>query len=462
VRTAVVLLALIGVAACSHLPPQPANVAASAQRLQALRLDDPAVSAALNQSDGAAGQPRWPPASYGLAELLRAAQQLNPALAESRAQLRAAMAAVSSAHAIPNPTLGLAFDRYLQEQAGSARSGWSAALDLPLSAISQRSLQTALADSRVRAARADYAARYWQLRAELRAGLRDWLLAERQSRLLQSSLADQQALAAAYRQRLREGAATPAELQQADLAALQTQRELSAAAARAGAARARLAQALGVSIAAVTGLNFAWPDLEQPAMPPVAQLTPLREQALLSREDVEHALADYDSRELELRLQLRAQYPQLTLGPGYTYDHGIRKLDFNLSLSLPVFNRNAGPIAEAEARRAAAGARLEGVQAQVLNEIDAALLALQSQLQALAQTRAQTALAAQQLEQTRTGVAAGADDRIALLNAEVVSFSSQLAELAAIDQAQQSLAALEDALRVPLPAAPAAAPGGNP
>ncbi len=93
-----------------------------------------------------------------------------------------------------------------------------------------------------------------------------------------------------------------------------------------------------------------WDDFEQLATGgPSGTLKDLRSRALLSRPDLERAIADYDARELELKQQVSAQYLQAALGPGYTYDHGIRKATFNASVALPIFNRNEGPIAEAVA-----------------------------------------------------------------------------------------------------------------
>ncbi len=105
-----------------------------------------------------------------------------------------------------------------------------------------------------------------------------------------------------------------------------------------------------------------------------------RSRALLSRPDLERAIADYDARELELKQQVSAQYLQTSLGPGYTYDHGIRKATFNASIALPIFNRNEGPIAEAVAARELAGRHALTVQATILNEIDAAAQGYESAL----------------------------------------------------------------------------------
>ncbi len=116
-------------------------------------------------------------------------------------------------------------------------------------------------------------------------------------------------------------------------------------------------------------------------------LVSLRDQALLSRSDLERAIADYDTKELELKQQVGAQYLQTALGPGYTYDHGVRKATFAASFAPPIFNHNQGPIAEAVAAREVAGRHALVVQATALNEIESATSAYAAALAALSRAR---------------------------------------------------------------------------
>ena len=55
---------------------------------------------------------------------------------------------------------------------------------------------------------------------------------------------------------------------------------------------------------------------------------------------------------------------QLTLGPGYYWDHGIAKFPLDVGFTLPV-NRNKGEIAEARAARELAGKRMLALQADI-------------------------------------------------------------------------------------------------
>jgi outer membrane protein TolC len=94
--------------------------------------------------------------------------------------------------------------------------------------------------------------------------------------------------------------------------------------------------------------------------------------ALGSRWSVAEALAAYQVAEGELRLEIARQRPDLNLGPGLFFDHGITRFLINFVLpSLP--GGNSGPIAEAEARRVTAASHVAAVQEAVLVETDQAL-----------------------------------------------------------------------------------------
>uniref|UniRef100_UPI0026F0A415 TolC family protein n=1 Tax=Phenylobacterium aquaticum TaxID=1763816 RepID=UPI0026F0A415 len=169
-----------------------------------------------------------------------------------------------------------------------------------------------------------------------------------------------------------------------------------------------------------------------------------------ARADVLRALADYDAAEAALRVEVARQYPEVRLGPGYSWDHGLAKLPFNLGLTLPPADLNRAAIAEAEARRAEAGRGLEAAQAQVLAAIDQAAAAL-------AAARLQDEVA-----RTRDLPAADRAARAAALSlkAGAVDRTDDLAARAALDEAALTVAEarmtlalaaldLEDALRRP-------------
>jgi cobalt-zinc-cadmium efflux system outer membrane protein len=214
--------------------------------------------------------------------------------------------------------------------------------------------------------------------------------------------------------------------------------------------RARLAGILGLPPDALTSADLTFDLYDQLPQPASAELEQFSDQALLARRDIERAIADYDARELELRRRVGAQRFQLALGPGYSYDHGVRKATFGVSFVLPVFNREQGPIAEAYAAREEAGRQAEGAQMAALNEIATARTAYAQALVSLASTRQQLESATALHADAQRRLDAGDLDRPAVLSAQAVMLTERMAEVDGLDRAQQALGALEDALRRPL------------
>jgi outer membrane protein TolC len=442
------IAALLG--GCATYRPAPVDPAATRAQWQARRLDDPALAARLRPWLPARDHGQWPPPGYGRAELVLAALALNPDVDEARSHLAEASAAVRTARALPNPTLSLALERYTQAQADSAPWLWGLSTDFLLDGGLRRRLREQRADQGVRGARLDYAQSLWKVRSAVRDALEQQHIARRRQRLAARTVAVAAALEQSARQRVALGEDEPQVALQAVQTLAQARTDQATAAQQAASAQADLARAIGVPVAALQGLDLRWDGFDEPTAPSPARLHTLADHALLARADLERALVDYAGRETELHQQVHAQYPQLSLGPGYTYDHGMRKLTFNASLALPVFDQNQGPIAEARARREAAAAHVRAVQADIASAIDAARARLDAALPSLAAARAGEQAAERTRTQAEHAFALGAIDRPGLLAARLSALASEQNVLAALDGAWQAQAALEDALHTPL------------
>jgi outer membrane protein TolC len=440
--------ALLVQGACTTYTPRPIDPAQTRAQLEARTLNDPDLARRLETllPPPATVQP---PVSWDQAELLVAAVEFNPTLLEARAHVAEAAGAVTSAHAIPNPNLALSSEYDLARYAESPWL-WGASVGFLLDTTLRRRLRTEVAQSGVRAAQLDYAEALWSVRRELRAALLAAVVAERRIELLSAAERDRVDLVRLIGARVEAGEAAAPERLQAQLELTRTRAALADARLQLEDARARVAGVIGVPAPALMGVALRWDALEAPASPDGARLQTLRADALLTRTDLAHAVSDYQVRELELQQQVRAQYPEVTVAPGYLYDHGIRKATLGISFNLPVFNRNQGPIAEALARREEAGDHLLVVQEQILNQVDAARAQLSVALDALGAARQQRLDADALTQSVARAVAAGADDRPSLLAARLTASADALAELDAIDHAQQALGQLEDALRTPL------------
>jgi outer membrane protein TolC len=67
--------------------------------------------------------------------------------------------------------------------------------------------------------------------------------------------------------------------------------------------------------------------------------------------------AEYNVSEESLRTEVRKQYPDITIGPGYGTDQGDDRVLVGISLPVPLWNRNQQGVAVAEAERELARAR---------------------------------------------------------------------------------------------------------
>ena len=426
--------------ACVHYTPRPRPAARVAADFTQRTLSDPQLRANLDkQLPARAGA--WPRSQWDRADLLVAMLHFNDGLAAGRASARVAGAATRTAREHPNPAVTL-MSEYANQHDGTPLWLWGIATDWLLDAGTRRGTRITLADLGAQRAGFDFAELTWKQRGALRRAAAELLITEREIALREAVNTDRQAELDMARRRLEAGAASRGDLDRLVRDALQDEQQLHDARRRASLARSALAVAVGVPVSALESLRLGWEQLDDP---------PEVDPALLARADVHSAVVAYSMAEQALRLEVARQYPDVHLGPGYTWDHGIKRYQFNLGLTLPLLNRNAGAIGEAEARREEAGAHLEATVASAWQEIDEAIRQWRLARARLTEARGPVYDAAQRIyAQTARGFDAGANDRTELVAARVAVTLAELQVLDSVRTAQDALASLEDALRRPL------------
>jgi outer membrane protein TolC len=110
-----------------------------------------------------------------------------------------------------------------------------------------------------------------------------------------------------------------------------------------------------------------------PRCPEVAPRDSLERAALEARRELYRVLADYQVAEGDVRVEIARSWPDLALGPGLFFDHGVNKWTIAFGMPSLLLNRNRGPIGEAEARREVAARRVAEVQEQVIGEVEQAI-----------------------------------------------------------------------------------------
>jgi CRISPR system Cascade subunit CasA len=411
----------------------------------ARRLDSPAARAAVSRL---LPQPpaQWPPPQWNRAELLAVALADNPQLAVARAEVGSSLAHQITAGEIPNPTLELQSEYALHD------TPWlyGIAFELPLRSPTLRRLEISRAQIATRRERWQLMGTTWAVRRKLTASLSEWQSARRRGTLLDALIGDQKELLRQQRARVQAGEDAPATLVAVQDALLQAQQQRGEARADAQAAQSDAAAALGLPPQALDGLRLDWPRWGTPPVVDAESLRAARTRALLSRGDLSAAINDYAAAENRLRQAIARQYPQITLMPGYYWDHGVHKFPFAVGLTLPLFNRNRGEIAEARAGRELAGERMLALQHSIYGDIAGAERAEAIARDNESAARQRLHSAREQLRQATLGLRLGAIDRSAELAASIAAARAQLDLLQTRVRWQATRDALEDALRAPL------------
>jgi cobalt-zinc-cadmium efflux system outer membrane protein len=419
--------ALVLLAGCAHYTPKPISLANSSDAFDSRSLTNADVQAFV-----AAHLTNQSAKAWTFEALTLVAFYYNPGLQIARAQNAGATAGSVTAKARPNPTIGLApgYDF----NAISPASPWipGMTIDYPIETAGKRGKRILVARFNAEAARFDIAAAAWQVRSNVRSAMIEVSAARCREHLLARQLTNQSGLLRLLQQRFEAGAIARYEVAPYEIGRLKLQGDQAAARAAAIHATAHLADALGIPAKALVDLEIE--PISAAAEAP-ANISELRARALRNRADLLALLARYEAAQAALQLEIAKQYPDLRLGSGYQWDQGESKWTINLNLEIPIFNRNQGPIAEAEARRRQMAAQVLEAQARMINEIDRAASALSAAREESQRARESLTALEQQARLVRERVLTGGADQVEAL-------------AASLDQDAASLIALEAEIRL--------------
>ncbi|MGH8143911.1 MAG: TolC family protein [Steroidobacteraceae bacterium] len=457
------LLALgVGLSGCAHFQARPLSPKRQLTAFEARSLADPGLRtflAANGSPEPAPGQP------WGLESLTLAAFYLQPTLAEQREALLAVEAGVRTAAERPNPTLSVA----VGNDAGvpGAFSPWSIplGLDWPIETAGRRSYRIAEVRDRALAARWQLIGGLWQVRARLRSALLALYAARQTEAVLAREATARERVLELLQGQFTAGAVSSFEVTQARIARDGLVLAQQQAAGQELEARVAVAGALGLTVDQISGIPLSFSAFQQ--FPQQLTGPGVRRQALLGRADLRAALADYAATQAALQLQIALQYPQIHLGPGYTWNAqlaGDSQWVLGVSLTLPLLNHNQGPIAEAQAARALAAAHFDSIQSAAITQIDSALAAYRAPLERLGTVQGLSIDLRRRLASVQAQVQAGELQPLDLANAQVAFEVGTQQQLQAQLDAQSALGQLEQAMQssLTLPARAIAAAQNTP
>lgn len=326
----------------------------------------PRLAAALMLATGVTAA--TPAAALGVAEYLALVERHSPELAAAREQRVLAGAEATTARAYPNPELELGTGPWRSRVGGGSGSATQVAITQPIDLPSVRGPRIGAAEAGVTAARAAEQSSRLSIGYLARQAHAEWLRRIEDER----SARDNAAVLAQIRDRVAVrvavGEAPRFELVRAEAEALAAQNALAAARLRVDEARGAMRRLAGNEI----------PVRFEPTGPAPAPAEPLQPLAALQAEVLaaHPALKAFEAererarRRLEQERALRGPQPSLRLAD--SRDPEMRATSVGVAITVPLWNRREGPIAQAQAGIDLAAAHLERERVNLLRELDSA------------------------------------------------------------------------------------------
>lgn len=306
--------------------------------------------------------------ALGLDEYLAQVARHNPELAAARGQRALAEAEALTARAYPNPEVELGAGPWRSRIGGASGSATQVGITQPIDLPSVRAPRIGAADAGIAVAQAMEQAARLAIGYQARQAHAEWLRRgddERGARENAALLAQIRDRVAA---RVAVGEAPRFELVRAEAEALAAQNALAAARLRVEEARGTMRRLAGNAIPAQFEPSAPAP-VPGDQVPPLASL---QDDVLSSHPALKAFEAERERarRRLEQERALRGPQPALRLGDAR--DPETRATTMGIAVTVPLWNRREGPIAQAQAGIELAAAQLERERANLLRELDSA------------------------------------------------------------------------------------------
>ena len=301
------------------------------------------------------------PQRLTLDEALRLASERNPNLAAARNTVEIAEAQRIDARLRPNPAVSFESEGYPLFQSPRPAFGNNQELtlrfDQEIELAGRRRLRTEAAATGVSAAEAAFLDARRRLEFDVRRAYFAVVLAKADLEAARSALDEIDKVISLNRARLQQGEISGGELRRIQVERLKFVDDVFAAELALRNARSSL---LALFNAPDLGLEFdvaerlAANESGSPAaqvVPPPIDAASLRTQALAARPDLIAAQREVQRADTETRIQRALRTPNITVGGGYRRDFGTDAVVFGVTVPLPLWNRNQGGVARAEAER---------------------------------------------------------------------------------------------------------------
>ena len=335
-------------------------------------------------ASGLAAQPIVPD-KLTLTDAVRIAVARHPTVAASRNDIEIAQADRLTASRRLNPAFTWTAESYPLFQSPHPSFGNGQELvtrvDQELEMAGRRRLRAGAAEVGVDIAGLRLKDRIRQLELDVRRAYFQVVLAKADMEVANGALGEIDRVIDLNRSRLTHGEISGAELRRLQVERLKFVDDVFAAELALRNTRAALLTLMNVSD--LTAQFDVTEELESPARgteaistAPPSDDAALRAQALAARPDALAAQREVGRADTETQLQRALRTPNITIGGGYKRDFGTNAVVFGLTVPLPLFNRNDGGIARADAARRQAENEQAAVALAVSLDVQQALNAV--------------------------------------------------------------------------------------
>lgn len=374
-RYALPFLALAFLAGCQSYKPAPLDFEKHQLNWSTRDPASPAVVEYARQlsAASAANTVAFNPADgLSLPEAEAVALFFNSRLRVARLKAKASTVSAADAGRWEDPVLRVDAERIIQSVEHPWVIGGLLELTLPLSGRLPLEREKATAEAAVATARAVIEEQ--EVLNELTAAWTELALTDRRLELTANFLTDLDEITAQSVRLQQAGELGPLETglfrmeqsrRRAALQRLSAQREDQAIAIR---------TLLGLVPEAPIKLVPSLPALDGDAATLSTSITPNQPRLRLLREE-------YTVAEKAMELEVRKQWPDLTIGGGYGRDEGTNRVLGGLGIPIPIFNANRRSIAEARANRDSAAAAANAEYESLISQLARARLALKSAIE---------------------------------------------------------------------------------
>jgi outer membrane protein, heavy metal efflux system len=375
-----VLLAAGGQAGCQSHERRPLDVAETRDAWLSRSASDESVRVFAERLASAnPGASAFDPADgLTLAEAEVVALVFNPDLRQARLEAGVWAAGAEFAGLWDDPVLGVDIERIVRGAGGANPwvAGGTVGITIPLSGRLEAAKSRA--DAQARAELDRVAAREWATRSSLRELWVEWSAASMRLQIGRDVVARLQDIVhlAGLQEQAGSMSRLDARLFRVELA--RREADVLEYDGRLQELELQVRSMLGLSPRAQVTLmpvvSFATRELQGEAPRDAALLAAMES----SSPELAAVRSQYEVAEQSLREEVRKQYPDLVIGPGYGRDQGDDRVLLGLQVPLPLWNRNRQGVAEAKAEREAARGRFEGTYQHLATRLAIAMVRFES------------------------------------------------------------------------------------